>query len=427
MIDIAILREEPEKVKKAIATKNADPALVDTFSALDSKWRQITTALGVLRARQNQLSRDRKIEEARTNKEEIKKQEQELLELEKEREEVWAQIPNIPSADTPVGKGEEDNVVLHTWGEIPEFDFTPKDYMELGEMHDIIDTERAAKVSGARFGYLKGAAVQLEFALMQFGFETLRNPDVLKLCAEKVEAGYSARPFIPVVPPVMIRPDVYRKMARLDAKTEEERYYLPKDDLYLIGSAEHTLGAIHMDEILPEEQLPIRYAGFSVAFRREAGSYGKDTRGILRVHQFDKLEMESFTNAENSTKEQNFIVHLQEYMMQQLGLPYRVIICSTGDQGDPDTRHLDIETWFPAQEKYRETHSADLTTDYQARRLNTRMRRAKDGKNEFVHMNDATVFSQRPILAILENFQTKDGKIIVPKVLHKYGAPEVIG
>jgi seryl-tRNA synthetase len=427
MIDIAILREEPEKVKQAIATKNADPALVDAFGALDLKWRQTTTALDELRARQNQLSRDRNIEEAKANKEEIKNREQEASELENERDVVWSQIPNLPSADTPIGKGEEDNAVLRTWGEIPNFDFAPKDYMELGEMHDIIDTERAAKVSGARFGYIKGAAARLEFALVQFGFETLRDPGVLELCAEKVEARYSPKPFIPVVPPVMIRPDVYRKMARLDAKTEEERYYLPKDDLYLIGSAEHTLGAIHMDEILAEERLPIRYAGFSVAFRREAGSYGKDTRGILRVHQFDKLEMESFTTSENSTKEQDFMVHLQEYMMQQLGLPYRVIICSTGDQGDPDTRHLDIETWFPSQEKYRETHSADLMTDYQARRLNTRVRPAKDGKNEFVHMNDATVFSQRPILAILENFQTKDGKIIVPEILRKYGAPEVIG
>ena len=427
MIDIAILRDDPEKIKKAIATKNADPALVDAFGALDVKWRAVTTILDELRARQNQLSRDRKIEEAKANKEEIKKQEQLVLELEKERDVVWVQIPNLPSADTPIGKGEEENAVLHTWGEIPKFDFKPRDYMSLGELHDIIDTKRAAKVSGARFGYLKGAATQIEFALIQFGFETLRDPRVLKLCAEKVEAGYSAKSFVPVVPPVMIRPDVYRKMARLDAKTEEERYYLPKDDLYLIGSAEHTLGALHMDEIVPEEQLPIRYAGFSVAFRREAGSYGQDTRGILRVHQFDKLEMESFTTAENSTKEQDFIVHLQEYMMQELGLPYRVIICSTGDQGDPDTRHLDIETWFPAQNKYRETHSADLMTDYQARRLNTRMRRTSSGKNEFVHMNDATVFSQRPILAILENFQTEDGKIIVPKVLHKYGAPEIIG
>jgi seryl-tRNA synthetase len=217
-------------------------------------------------------------------------------------------------------------------------------------------------------------------------------------------------------------------MARLDATLEDERYYFPKDDIYLIGSAEHTLGPLHMDETLKEDDLPIRYVGFSTCFRREAGSYGRDTRGILRVHQFDKVEMESFTVPENSLKEQEFFVAIQEYLMQELKLPYQVVMTCTGDQGDPDARHIDIEAWMPGQQKYRETHSADLMTDYQARRLNTRVRRA-DGSLNFVHMNDATVFAiGRTLIAIVENYQRADGTITVPEVLRPYfGADTITG
>lgn len=427
MIDIALLRENPEKVKKAIQTKNADISLVDTFARLDSSWREVSMELENLRREQKALSAERKIEEAKANKEKIKEAEAKVSELERERDIVWARIPNLPSEDTPVGPDESGNVVVRKWGEPTKFDFEPKDHMALGEALGIIDTETAAKVTGARFGYLKGAGAMLEYALLQFGLESLQDPDVLRKVADQVEAGYSAKPFVPVVPPVMIRPEVFRRMARLDEATADERYYLPADDLYLIGSAEHTLGPIHMDEILPESALPVRYAGFSTAFRREAGSYGKDTRGILRVHQFDKLEMESFTTAENSLKEQEFFVRMQEYLMQQLGLPYQVVLTCTGDQGDPDARHIDIETWMPGQNKYRETHSSDLMTDYQARRMNTKVKRA-DGKNEFVHTNDATAYAiGRTLIAIVENYQTKEGKIIVPEVLRGWVGKDIIG
>lgn len=427
MIDIALLRENPEKVKKAIQTKNADISLVDTFARLDSSWREVSMELENLRREQKALSAERKIEEAKANKEKIKEAEAKVSELERERDIVWARIPNLPSEDTPVGPDESGNVVVRKWGEPTKFDFEPKDHMALGEALGIIDTETAAKVTGARFGYLKGAGAMLEYALLQFGLESLQDPDVLRKVADRVEAGYSAKSFVPVVPPVMIRPEVFRRMARLDEATADERYYLPADDLYLIGSAEHTLGPIHMDEILPESALPVRYAGFSTAFRREAGSYGKDTRGILRVHQFDKLEMESFTTAENSLKEQEFFVRMQEYLMQQLGLPYQVVLTCTGDQGDPDARHIDIETWMPGQNKYRETHSSDLMTDYQARRMNTKVKRA-DGKNEFVHTNDATAYAiGRTLIAIVENYQTKEGKIIVPEVLRKWVGKDSIG
>jgi len=209
-------------------------------------------------------------------------------------------------------------------------------------------------------------------------------------------------------------------MARLSEQDKNERYYLQQDDMYLIGSAEHTLGPIHMDEIIDEKDLPKRYIAFSSCFRREAGSYGKDTQGILRVHQFDKLEMESFTTPENSIKEQNFIVGIQEYLMKKLELPHRLMMICTGDMGKPDARQIDVETWMPGQNKYRETHTSDLNTDYQSRRLNTRVKR-KNGQIEFVHMNDATAFAVgRMIVAIVENFQKKDGTIKIPKILKKY-------
>ena len=216
----------------------------------------------------------------------------------------------------------------------------------------------------------------------------------------------------------MIKPDIFAKMARLEPK--DERYYIQSDDVYLVGSAEHALGPMHMDETILEQDLPLRYAGYSTAFRREAGSYGKDTKGILRMHQFDKIEMESFSKPEDSIMEQDFFVAIQEYLLKQLEIPYQVMMICTGDMGGPDARQIDIECWMPGQNKYRETHTADLMTDYQARRLNTKLKR-KDGKNEFVHMNDATVFAiGRTLIAILENNQQKDGSVKVPKVLHKY-------
>ncbi|HEX4104428.1 MAG TPA: serine--tRNA ligase [Candidatus Paceibacterota bacterium] len=425
MLDIELLRKEPDKVKKAIATKNADPKLVDEFGKLDHEWRVLTKEADEKRAEQKKLSEKRDVESGKKNKEEIKKLGEKIAALEKRREEVWQKIPNLPSEDTPVGKDESENKVLRQNGKPKKFDFEPKDHLALGESLGLIDVESAGKISGSRFAYLMREAAQLEFALVQYTMETLTNPSVIESVAGGVKKGYHAQPFIPVVPPVMIRPEVFQRMGRLEPR--EDRYHIPSDDLWLIGSAEHTLGPLHMDQTIPEEKLPIRYLGFSTAFRREAGSYGKDVRGILRVHQFDKLEMESFTLPEDGITEQEFFVAVQENLMWALELPYQVIICCTGDQGDPDARHLDIETWIPSQKKYRETHSADYMSDYQARRLGTRVRR-KDGKTEFVHMNDATAFAiGRTLIAIMENYQTKDGKIEVPKVLQKYVGKTVIG
>jgi len=427
MLDPKLLREESEKVKKGIAAKNADPKLVDTFLELDRKWREALTELENWRSEQKKLSAARDVEGGKRNKETIKEVEAKVTELEKERDLVWMQIPNIPDEDVPVGKDESGNKAIRNWGEPKKFGFEPKDHMTLGESLGIIDTEKASKIAGSRFNYLLGDAAKMEYAIVQLVFQTLTDTEILKTIAEKIEPGYSAKPFIPVVPPVMIRPEVFRRMGRLGPDTEEERYYIPKDDLYLIGSAEHTLGPLHMDEILEEKNLPIRYIGFSTSFRRESGSYGKDVKGILRVHQFDKLEMESFTSPEDSRKEQDFIVAIQEYLMQALILPYQVVAICTGDMGGPDRRQVDIETWMPFQNRYRETHTSDLMGDYQARRLNTKVRR-KTG-TELVHMNDATAFAiGRILIAILENYQTAEGKVRVPEVLRKYlGNKEFIG
>jgi seryl-tRNA synthetase len=430
MIDVQLLRKEPEKVKEGIKAKKADPALVDTFLTLDEEWRTLTSRVDALRREQKKLSTARDIEGGKKNKEDIKRTEERIAELEGNRNVVWRQIPNLPFDSVPRGNDESGNKVIRQSGEKPKFSaenggFEPKDHLALGEALGIIDTKKAGVISGARFGYLLGGAALLEFALVQHTLKTLTSEAALREIANSIKPGYNPKPFIPVVPPVMIKPEVFDRMGRLEPK--EERYHIPGDDVYLVGSAEHTLGPLHMDETLEEKNLPIRYIGFSTAFRREAGSYGKDTHGILRLHQFDKLEMESFTVPEDSRTEQDFIVGVQEYLVRSLELPYRVVDVCTGDMGGPDARQIDIEIWMPGQNKYRETHTSDLMTDYQARRLGTKVRRG-DGKTEFVHMNDATAFAiGRTVIAIIENYQTADGKVRVPEVLREYVGKEIIG
>jgi len=419
MLDIKYIRDNVEAVRAAVKNKKANVD-VDRLLALDEQRRHLMEATENLRAEQNKGSKGPKtpeeIEVLKGLKEKFKTSEGELDIVQKEFEALMLAVPNVPTADTPVGTDESQNVVIRTVGAVPKFNFQPKEHWELGAALDIIDTERAAKVSGARFAYLKGGLAMMEFALIQFGLSVLTNEKILKKIIKKAGLNIPATPFIPVIPPVFIKPDVFQKMGRLEPK--EERYYIPADDAYLIGSAEHTLGSMHMDESLDVAQLPLRYVGFSTAFRREAGSYGKDMKGILRVHQFDKLEMESFTVPEDSLKEQDFILAIQEFLLQELKLPYQVVAICTGDMGGPDARQIDIETWLPGQNRYRETHTSDLMTDYQSRRLGIRTKR--DGKSEFVHMNDATAFAGRSMIAILENYQREDGSVEIPKVLRVY-------
>lgn len=428
MLDIKFIRENKDIVQAGAVKKHVDID-IEKLIALDDERLKSLKEVEELRTEINRVSSDigrdqdpalkvQLIEEMRVVKEEIKTKEEKLKEIIMEWQKIMLAIPNIPSVDTPEGPDESGNQVIRTWGEKPVFDFTPKEHFELGKDLGIIDTETAGIVAGSRFSYLKGDLVLMQFALIQMCLELLTNKETLKKIADTAGVTIATTSFIPVIPPVFIRPNAQLKMARL--MKPEDHYMFPNDDLMLIGSAEHTLGSMHMDKIFEEHELPVRYAGYSTAFRREAGTAGKDTNGILRQHQFDKLEMEVFSLPEHSMQEQNFLVAIQEQVLQLLGLPYQVLAVCTGDMGFPDNRQIDLETWMPGQNKYRETHSADSTGGFQSRRLNTRVRRS-DGKIEQVHMNDATVIAiGRTLIAIIENYQQADGSIKIPDVLRTY-------
>lgn len=435
MLDIKFIRENKEVVQEGARKKRADVD-VEKLIALDDERLKQLKEVEDLRAEVNKVSNNisrnqdpalkiQLIEEMRLVKDDIKFKEEKLKKIIEEWQKIMLKIPNIPSVDTPEGPDESGNKVIRSWGEKPQFSFTPKEHFELGRTLGIIDIETAGEVSGTRFSYLKGDAVFLQFALIQMCLEILTNSETLKKIAE--ESGVSVTPsvFLPIIPPVFIRPIVQVKMARY--MTPEDHYMFLNDDLMLIGSAEHTLGSMHMNKIFKENELPIRYAGYSTSFRREAGAAGKDTNGILRQHQFDKLEMEVFSLPENSMQEQNFLIAIQEYVLRSLKLPYQVVAVCTGDMGFPNNRQIDLETWMPGQNKYRETHSSDSTGGFQSRRLNTRVRRG-DGKIEPVHMNDATVVAVgRTLIAIIENYQQADGSVKIPEVLRKYmGGKELI-
>jgi seryl-tRNA synthetase len=413
MLDIKFIRENPEVVKQGCQKKQVKVD-IDRLLEVDKKRRETLRALEDMRAQKNKANKE--IQKARDKKEKekiiLKMRELDknsdrltrtLKELEKEFSDLMLQIPNLPLDDVPVGKDERDNVVLKEVGERPKFDFKPKDYLEIAENLDLIDVKRAAKVAGTRFGYLKREAVLLEFALINFAFDNL------------IREG-----FIPVLPPVMLKPEMARGTGYFEAADIEEAYFLPKDNLFLIGTAEQSLLTMHSGEIFEEKELPKRYLAFSTCFRREAGSYGKDTKGIFRVHQFDKVEMFSFVKPEDSIKEHKFFLEMEEKLMQSLKIPYRVVNICTGDLGRPAAAKYDIEAWLPSENRYRETHSTSNCTDFQARRLNIRYRDLKTKKLEFVHTVNGTAFSQRPILAIIENYQQKDGSILIPKILQKY-------
>ena len=422
MLDIKFIRENPDKVKEGISKKGVDSSLVDNVLDIDRKRRELIQQIDTLRAKKN-IAQEKLIKEKEENsactgrKKEIldilkqaklvlETKEKELGKLEQEYQKLMSSIPNLPLEDVIVGKDERDNQVLKEVGEKAKFNFTPKDYLTLGESLDIIDTKRAAKTSGSRFGFLKREAAQLEIALVHLAFDKLTR-----------------KGFIPVIPPVLIKPEPFWGMGYLD-RGKEEVYHLEKDDLYLIGTAEQIIGPMHMDETLKEEELPLRYTGFSSCFRREAGSYGKDTKGILRVHQFDKVEMFIFSKPKDAQKEHEFLLSIEEELMQSLGIPYRVINICSGDLGDPAAKKYDIEAWLPGQNngqgEYRETHSTSNCTDYQARRLNIKYKNSESGDWEFVYTLNGTAFSQRPILAIIENYQSKEGFIRIPKVLIPY-------
>ncbi len=406
MLDIKFIRQNSDIVKKAAKDKRVEVD-VDKIIALDERRRQIQGELDQANSFRNALADASKggkptedqIAEGKKYKEQAGILEEALRITSDELRDELYKVPNIPTEDTPVGADESENQIVKSWGEKPVFDFTPKEHWELGEALGVIDTETAATVAGSRFAYVKGDLVLLEFALIQYAFSIL------------VKEGFK-----PVLPPVMLRTEVYRKTARLNEQDITYRIG-NEDDLWLAASAEHTMVPMYMDKIIPEKDLPLRYIGFSTAFRREAGTYGKDMKGILRVHQFDKLEMESFSTAEQGRGEHDFFVSMQEKLMQGLNLPYQVVLKCTADIGSANARGVDINTWLPGQNTYRETHTADYMTDYQARRLDTKVR-LSTGETQFVHTNDATALAiGRTIVAIMENYQTKEGTIKIPEVL----------
>jgi len=426
MLDPKFIRDNLELVKEA-ARKKRSKVDIDLFITLDDKRRALQNELDNKRAEQNAATKnislaegnqiEKMIAEVSDLKVAIQKLEQELKSVLDDWNKVLMDIPNPPSSKMPEGSSDEDNVTIRKWGELPKFDFEPKAHEVLGKELDILDTEKATEVSGSRFYYLKGDLVLLQFALTMFAFETLTNEEIIKKIIKEKGLNLSSKPFVPMLPPVMIKNTVQSAIHRV---FDEQTYKIKEEEnLNLVASAEHTMAPYHMNEVLNEAELPKRYIGYSTAFRKEAGTYGKDMKGFLRNHQFDKSEMESFTTAETGENEQEMIVGLQEYMMQQLKIPYRVQQICTGDTGKPDYQQYDIECWLTGQGKYRETHTSDYMTDYQTRGIKS-FYKTKNGERKLLHTNDATAFAGRPMIAIMENYQTKEGEIVIPEVLRKW-------
>ena len=413
MLDRKFIRENPNKIKEICQSRQVKLE-IEKILELEEKVRRIKQEKEALEARQNQANKkiasagkaekENMLEEMRGIAVERKGKTSQLGELEKELEKLLCQIPNVCLEGVPIGPDEKHNVVLREVGKRAKFSFKPKDYLEIGETLDIIDVKRASKVSGSRFGYLKGAAFLLEFALVKLAIDNL------------IKEG-----FVPVIPPVLIRPEMMKAMGYIDSEKDlAERYFLEKDSLFLVGTSEQSIGPMHADETFQEQDLPKRYVAFSTCFREEAGSYGKDTRGILRVHQFDKIEMFSFCSPKESAKEHQLLLKKEEKMMQLLKIPYRVVQLCSGDLARPSAATYDIEAWLPGQNQYRETHSSSNCTDFQARRLNIRYRDNR-GSINFVYTLNGTVFAMgRMIIAIIENYQQKDGSVKIPKILQKY-------
>lgn len=426
MLDIQFIRDNREQVATK-AQQKGYPVDVDKLLELDEQRRNLLTQIDAMRAKRNDLAgmlkkakpTPEQIAEGKSLKEQVAQLEHDLAPVEEQYQTLLHAVPNMPLAEVPVGATEDENVVAKTVGDPTAFDFTPKHDFELGEALDLIDKERAAKISGSRFAYLKGGLVRMQFAIVQFVMTTLGDEKLIQQLIDENNLHIPAKPFTPVLPPAMLRTEPYVASARLNAEEVTYRAGQPEDDLWLNASAEHTLCTMYWNEILPEDMLPIRYLGYSTSFRREAGTYGKDMEGIFRLHQFDKLEMEVFCTPETGLEEHKLQIAIQEYLVQQLGLPYRLIQKCTADIGKPNASGYDIDCWFPGQQAYRETHTADYMTDYQARDLKIRVRR-KDGI-DLVHTNDATAFAMSRILkCIMENYQTAEGKIVIPEVLRPF-------
>ncbi len=405
MLDIRLIRSEPDAVRAALARRgDVDADAIDRVLELDGRWRGLTTQLEELRAEQNRASRGRRgapTPEEREQMATLAARGRELTELETslrgELDQLLLGLPNVPADDAPPA----DTVIR----EVGEAGRTGRDHLELAG--PMIDMERAAALSGSRFAYLRGGLVLLELALVQYA--------LAKLIGEGFE---------PVLPPVLVRERALIGTGMLP-DTEQQIYRLPEDDLYLVGTSEVALASLHRDEILDADALPLRYAGFSPCFRREAGAAGKDTRGIFRVHQFDKLEMFAFVEPDRSAEEHERILAIEEAILTELAIPYRVVNIAVDDLGASAAKKYDCEAWMPGQGQFREVTSCSNTTDYQARRLEVRYRPA-DGRPATLHTLNGTAVTWRHMIALLENGQQDDGTVVLPEVLTRYGAPATL-
>jgi seryl-tRNA synthetase len=409
MIDLREARERPDELRAALARKGASEVF-DELLAADAAVREVQPRVEELRAARKVKGKPtpEQLAELERVKQELQALEEQLAAAEARRKELLDRVPNPPDEATPDGFTDDDAVEIRRVGEPPSFDFPARDHLALAEIYGWIDLERAAKVSGARFAYRVGDVALLELALYRFALDRLVT-----------------RGFTPVLPPVLVRAEAMYGTGFFP--TEEVNIYgVERDELYLVGTSEVPLAAMRSGEILDADELPLRYAGYSTCFRREAGAAGKDTRGIFRVHQFDKVEMFVFTRPEWSREEHERLLEVEEELVQELELPYRVVNIAAGELGASAAKKYDIEAWFPGQERYREITSTSNTTDYQARRLGVRYR--GDARQLApVHTLNGTAVTARAMIALIENFQEEDGSVRIPDVLHEFGAPQKLG
>jgi len=422
MLDLKAIRSDPERYRGALARRGAAEQ-VDELLALDARRRQLLPEIEGAQAERKALSKqigERKVagEEAEAErlmatvgelKQRIESGKEELEQVDAKLGELALTLPNLPDPDAPAGETEEDAVVVREVGQLPKFDFEPRDHLEIGTELGLIDMEAGAKLSGSRFAYLKGDLVLLELALVRFAIELVRGE------------GHE-----PVVPPVLVREEALEGTGFLPGD-RDQIYEVPKDEIFLTGTSEVALAGLHADEILDAGALPLRYCAFSTCFRREAGAAGRDTRGIFRVHQFDKVEMFSFVEPGASGEEHERLLSIEERILGELEVPYRVVNVAVGDLGAPAAKKYDCEAWIPSQGRYRELTSCSNTTDYQARRLGARYRPGEGEAPQPVHtLNGTACAVGRTIIALIENRQERDGSFTLPNTLHPYGAPERI-
>src|SRR6476659_4208685 len=421
MLDLKLIRSDPERVKAALARRGAAEQ-VDELLRLDARRRELLPEVENAQAERKALSKQigeakqaggdagELMGEVQGLKEKIESGKAELETIEADPERSAVSLPNLPDPDAPEGMTEEDAVVIREVGERPQFDFEPRDHLEIGTELGLIEMEKAAELSGSRFAYLKGDLVLLELALVRFAVELVRGE------------GHE-----PVVPPVLVREEALEGTGFLPGD-RDQIYEVPKDDLFLTGTSEVALAGLHAGEILDPGSLPLRYCGFSTCFRREAGAAGRDTRGIFRVHQFDKVEMFSFVEPSASAAEHERLLGIEERILTALEIPYRVVSVAAGDLGAPAAKKYDCEAWIPSQGRYRELTSCSNTTDYQARRLSCRYRSADGEAAEAVHtLNGTAVAVGRTMIALIENRQDREGGFTLPNILYAYGCPERIG